>query len=52
MLLKNIIASHYKVLEIPRYLIFDKNGKLINSNAPRPSDPQLRDILNKLVLEP
>jgi thiol-disulfide isomerase/thioredoxin len=49
---QSIIASHYKVLEIPRYLIFDKNGKLINSNAPRPSDPQLRDILNKLVLEP
>ncbi|WP_454801468.1 TlpA family protein disulfide reductase [Mucilaginibacter phyllosphaerae] len=28
---------NYKQVSIPRYLLFDKNGKLVNGDAPRPS---------------
>lgn len=47
---QSVVASHYKVVEIHRYLIFDRDGKLIYSNAPRPSDAKLKDILDKLLL--
>ncbi|MDO5663989.1 MAG: TlpA disulfide reductase family protein [Bacteroidia bacterium] len=34
---------------IPRYLIIDKNGKLINNNAPRPSDKETEKLLRDLM---
>jgi thiol-disulfide isomerase/thioredoxin len=43
------IAKYYKIHAIPRFLLFDKEGKIINADAPRPSDPalakQLKDLL-------
>ncbi|MBS1668909.1 MAG: TlpA family protein disulfide reductase [Bacteroidetes bacterium] len=44
-------AGQYRITEIPRYFLFDKVGKLINSNAPRPSDPKLIEIIDKYVLQ-
>jgi len=35
----------YEVSEIPRYIVFDKNGKTVNFNAPRPSDPKLKTLI-------
>lgn len=35
----------YEVAEIPRYIVFDKNGKTVNFNAPRPSDPKLKTLI-------
>ncbi len=35
---------------IPRYYLFNKNGKLISDNAPRPSDTETVPLLNKLTL--
>ncbi|MDR6734781.1 TlpA disulfide reductase family protein [Sphingobacterium sp. 2149] len=35
----------YEVTEIPRYIVFDKNGKTVNFNAPRPSDPKLKTLI-------
>ncbi len=43
------VTSKFGVSSIPRYLIFDKKGKVVDSNAPRPSDPRLIDILRKLA---
>lgn len=43
------VTSKFGVSSIPRYLIFDKNGKVVDPNAPRPSDPRLIDILIKLA---
>ena len=41
--------ENLKVKSIPRYLIYDNNGKLILKNAPRPSDKQISYILDKLL---
>ncbi|WP_439490756.1 TlpA family protein disulfide reductase [Algoriphagus sp.] len=37
------------VAQIPRYLIFDPEGKLIHPNAPRPDTEKIRDILESLL---
>lgn len=42
---------NFKIKSLPYYLIFDKNGKLVNSNAPRPSEEVLVSELNKYVNE-
>jgi thiol-disulfide isomerase/thioredoxin len=36
------------VNSIPRFVLIDPSGKIINGNAPRPSDPQLITLLNSL----
>jgi thiol-disulfide isomerase/thioredoxin len=36
---------------IPRYLLYDKEGKIINADAPPPTDPELVEILDKYVLK-
>ena len=36
---------------IPRYMIYDKNGKLVNKTAPRPSNPQSTQMIEKLLEE-
>jgi hypothetical protein len=32
---------------IPRFLIIDKEGRFIDAIAPRPSTPELRNLLNQ-----
>lgn len=34
---------------IPRYLIFDKGGKLVEKNAPSPMDSNLEEVLNRYI---
>ena len=34
---------------IPRYIIFDKQGSLVEMNAPRPSDKQVTTIIEKYL---
>jgi thiol-disulfide isomerase/thioredoxin len=38
----------FEAKSIPRYIIIDRAGKVINSNAPRPSDPRLKKMLVNL----
>ncbi len=38
----------YQVEGIPRFILIDTNGNIVNSNAPRPSDRNLINILNGL----
>ena len=45
----SFIAAYY-IQAIPRFIILDKEGKIINSDSPRPSEPELTDILNSLDL--
>lgn len=39
----------YNIQLIPRYMIIDKNGKIVNDNAPRPSSEEIEDILSKIL---
>lgn len=43
-------AKDYKINAIPRFLLFDDEGKIVDANAKRPSNPELKkqllDLLN------
>lgn len=42
-------TKYYKINAIPRFLIFDKEGKIVTVDAPRPSDPALKTLLLQLA---
>lgn len=44
----NSLATALNVRGIPFFMIYDKEGKLYMSNAPRPSHPQLKNLLEEL----
>jgi thiol-disulfide isomerase/thioredoxin len=39
------ITKDYKIKGIPRFMVFNKEGKVVTSDAPRPSDPELKKML-------
>jgi len=39
----------YSVQGIPRFILIDKNGKIINGNAKRPSDKTLIEEIEKYL---
>lgn len=41
----------YTIKEIPRYMIIDQNGVVVNADAPGPKDPALRFLLEKYLKE-
>jgi hypothetical protein len=41
-------VQDYSILGIPRFILIDKNGMIVNSNAPRPSSEELPELLNSL----
>ena len=42
---KSDIASAYNIKGIPRFLLIDEAGKIISANAPRPSAPNIKEVL-------
>ena len=44
-----LIAVYYKVLWVPHYIVIDKNGRVVNADAPQPLDPELRILLDRLL---
>jgi thiol-disulfide isomerase/thioredoxin len=48
--LSSKFVKQYNVYGIPRFILIDPDGKIINSDAPRPSDPQLLNLLNSLKI--
>lgn len=49
---KKVYSERNKVVEvkyIPRYMIYDKSGKLITDNAPRPSSPNATKVIENLL---
>lgn len=42
------ISKAFNILQIPRFVLLDKEGRILDVNAPRPSDERLRSILDKL----
>lgn len=45
----NDFSKYYKVNTIPRFLVFDKTGKIVSVDSPRPSDPKLKELLEKTL---
>lgn len=45
------VKDTYNIEGIPRFILIDKEGKLINDNAPRPSDKKTLDLLKKLATD-
>lgn len=43
------LMSYYKIGGIPRYLVFDKEGKVITVDAPRPSTPGLKKLIDQTL---
>ncbi len=48
---KTSFSKQYNFNEIPSYLLFSKEGKIINDNAPAPGEAALSMFLDKLILE-
>lgn len=40
----------YQINAIPRFILIDPEGNIVDAEAPRPSDPQLKQLLNSLKL--
>lgn len=40
----------YKVRGIPRFILLDTEGNIINADAPRPSNPKLKEVFNNLSI--
>jgi len=42
--------KEYNIQAIPRFILIDSNGNIINAQAPKPSDTKLIELLNSLAL--
>lgn len=43
---KSSFVKKYVINSIPRYMLIGKDGKMISQDAPRPSDPKLKVLIN------
>jgi thiol-disulfide isomerase/thioredoxin len=43
-----VFTDAYKLNGIPRFILIDPNGDIVDSNAPRPSDEKLKIMFNEL----
>lgn len=43
-------ALDYAIVSIPRFILLDPEGKIVNADAPRPSDPALVTLFNDLKI--
>ncbi|NML21753.1 TlpA family protein disulfide reductase [Pseudoflavitalea sp. G-6-1-2] len=43
------IHSYYKIPGIPRFMVFDKAGKIVSADAPRPSTPELQKMIEQYL---
>jgi len=43
------IGKYYKIEGIPRLMIFDKEGKIVTVDAPRPSNPEFKSLIEQTL---
>ena len=43
------ISQIYRINSIPRFMVFDKQGKVVSIDSPRPSDPKLKTMLDETL---
>jgi len=41
-------VTAYNIKGIPRFILIDKEGNIVDANAPRPSNPNLKELFNSL----
>lgn len=39
----------YNISSVPRYVLLDREGRIVTAYAPRPSNPKLRELLDQLI---
>lgn len=44
-------AKRYKIQTIPRYMIINSKGEILNLDAPRPSDKKLQNLINNYLTQ-
>lgn len=49
---KDTFCDSYKVTGIPRFILIDPQGRIVNSDMTRPSDPATAETLNRLLSAP
>jgi thiol-disulfide isomerase/thioredoxin len=42
-------VKDYAILGIPRFILIDPQGNIVSADAPRPSDPELRKLIDGLM---
>ena len=47
---KSKFITDYKINGIPRFILIDPNGNIVDASAPRPSDPALRTMFDDLMI--
>lgn len=45
----SLAAIYGKVLWVPKYVVVDQNGRVINYDAPQPTEPELKALLDNLL---
>lgn len=43
------ICQDYKIKGIPRFMVFDRAGNVVSIDSPRPSNPELKKLLEKTL---
>jgi thiol-disulfide isomerase/thioredoxin len=43
------VGKYYKIEGIPRFMIFDKEGKIVTVDAPRPSNPEFKKLIEQTL---
>ncbi|MDD7915782.1 hypothetical protein N5A56_015750 [Polaribacter sp. MSW5] len=47
---KSQFIEDYLIKGIPRFILIDPKGNIVSSNAPRPSDKKLTELLDELKI--
>ena len=43
-----VFTEAFNIKQIPRFVLLDPEGRIVNANAPRPSDKHIRQLLDKV----
>jgi thiol-disulfide isomerase/thioredoxin len=46
---KSPVCVEYKINAIPRFMVFDKEGNIVSIDSPRPSNPELKRLIEKYL---
>src|SRR5690606_31147916 len=44
-----VFTEAFNITQIPRFVLLDPEGRIVNANAPRPSDKRIRQLLDKVL---